>query len=117
MENSKSNNLPFVLTNEENVSVKEKQIEEMVHLLNMGLRPAKETYGTDEIAKILYNAGYRKQSVGHWVIIEYDYFTCSECGEYYPSDCDYTQQAKERVANGDVPNFCPNCGAKMKGGE
>ena len=65
----------------------------------------------------LYNAGYQKQSKGHWFIREYEFFTCSECGHDYWNGCDYTQQARERLANGDVPNYCPNCGAKMKGGE
>ena len=39
-----------------------KQIEEMQSTLHQGLKPLKETYGTDEICSILYNAGYRKQS-------------------------------------------------------
>lgn len=64
----------------------------------------------------LYDAGYRKQSEGHWFIREYEYFTCSECGHDHYNGCDYTEQAKERLANGECPKFCPNCGANMKGG-
>jgi hypothetical protein len=47
-----------------------------------------------ERAKRLYNAGYRKQSVGHWFILEYEYFTCSNCGYYHPNGCDSTKEAK-----------------------
>lgn len=55
-----------------------------------------------DFAKTLYNAGYRKQSEGRYCA-DPKYRTlgsCSECG-------------------GDVTclnNYCPNCGAKMKGG-
>lgn len=58
----------------------------------------------------LYNAGYRKQIDGKWVkqvkirkqgapILHY--YQCSLCGVYL------VEQA----------NYCPNCGAKMKGCE
>ena len=62
-------------------------------------------------------AGYRKQSEGHWFILEYEYFTCSECGYYHPNGCDSTKEAKEKLADGKVPSYCSECGAKMKGGE
>ena len=62
-------------------------------------------------------AGYVKQSEGHWFIQEYEYFTCSECDYDHWNSCDSTKEAKERLANGDIPNYCPNCGAKMKGGK
>jgi hypothetical protein len=48
-------------------------------------------------AERLYAAGYRKQSEGEW-IGDWD-FTCSVCQEPF----EYKT------------NFCPNCGAKMKG--
>lgn len=57
-----------------------------------------------------YATGYRKQSDGEWIKqvkvrkegkpLLY-YYQCSLCGVYL------AEQA----------NFCPNCGAKMKGGE
>lgn len=54
-------------------------------------------------------AGYSKQSEGEWISNElggYKYaFYCSECGwvDGYPFN--------------DRHKFCPNCGARMKGGE
>ena len=60
-------------------------------------------------AKRAYNAGYRKQVEGECKpqiqdCNYYDTLECSICGEVIDiSQCDY--------------NFCPNCGAKMKGGE
>lgn len=38
-----------------------KQIEDMQSILYQGLKPLKETYGTDELCSILYEAGYRRQ--------------------------------------------------------
>ena len=88
----------------------EKQIEEMIKILHEGMKPLKETYGTNEIASILYNAGYRKQSEGEWISNhQTDEFICNLCGAITPVDCE-----KERFYKS---NFCPNCGAKMKGGE
>ena len=58
-------------------------------------------------------AGYVKQSEGHWISAEeaklmdrFDLaYTCSVCGH-----CDWDCTESETF------NFCPNCGAKMKGG-
>jgi rubrerythrin len=48
----------------------------------------------------LYNAGYRKQSEGKWGFKGTAY-GCSLCGY---------------GAIAPIYNYCPNCGAKMKGG-
>lgn len=63
-----------------------------------------------EIAVALVNEGYKKQSEGEWTW-EHDlirdpkrYFirvVCSCCG----------------LKTGETSNYCPKCGAKMKGGE
>lgn len=53
--------------------------------------------------------------IGKWWIREYEYFTCSECGDDYWNGCDCTGEAEERLRSGDCPNFCPNCGAYMRG--
>ena len=69
-----------------------------------------------KVAERLYNAGYRKQSEGEWVErtktttnakgmeARYTINFCSECG-YEIGTIRYQHK------------FCPNCGAKMKGGE
>jgi len=54
---------------------------------------------------------------GRWDIIEYEYFTCSECGYDFWNGCDCTAEAKEKLTNGVYPNYCPNCGARMDGKE
>lgn len=89
-----------------------KQIDEMAKVLYEN-RPYKDLWEEDaiEIAKVLYNAGYRKQSEGEWI---YEYtgealdgtdapldYKCSLCGEL----------------STDAFNYCPNCGARMRGGK
>ena len=74
----------------------------------------------EAIAEQLYNAGYRKQSEGEWVektrkrtfwcsymadvqvVCQTAGHTCSVCGK--------------GSRHSRYTNFCPNCGAKMKGG-
>ena len=97
------------------MSEQEKQIEEMANVLwHKTLISTREM--CDDVAEALYNEGYRKQSVGGWMThhctnggtsqrgrtIIYKTFTCDRCGK----------------SNGrHKTNYCPNCGAKMKGGE
>ena len=71
-------------------------------------------------AEKFYNAGYRKQSEGEWIVLaEFsDRIICTKCpicGEEYT----YKKgQNGEHVKTFYAEyNFCPNCGAKMKGGE
>ena len=56
-----------------------------------------------------------ESKTGKWYIREYEYFTCSECGEDYWNSCDSTAEAEELLKTGDYPNYCPNCGANMRG--
>ena len=55
----------------------------------------------DYIADMLYNAGYRKERQGKWIQHGLSNPKCSLCGKY----------------NIVKSNYCPNCGAKMKGAE
>ena len=60
-------------------------------------------------AERIYSAGYRKQSEGEWILIGNGngrriHWKCSVCG-FETLD----------ASNGDT-NFCPNCGADMRGG-
>ena len=60
-------------------------------------------------ARKLYHAGYRKQSEGEWIGSDQtDEYICSLCGGIAPVDCEKEDFYKS--------NFCPNCGAHMKGG-
>ena len=95
--------------------MKEKQIEEMAD----DVRRIRESYfGQADylFAMKLYEDGYRKQTKGVWRTyhcisgepsargrrIQYKTYTCDVCGK----------------SNGrHKSNFCPNCGAKMKGGD
>lgn len=58
----------------------------------------------EEVAEYLYTAGYRKQSEGKWKLGK------SGC-MYFCSSCGYAAHPREE----EEWNFCPNCGARMKG--
>ena len=93
---------------------REKQIEEMARDLNFLTRISQTE--AEIIAGTFYTIGYRKQSEGEWIgeadgcadgELVYDVWHCSEynyCIDDGTDDADL------------LPNFCPNCGAKMKGG-
>ena len=96
---------------------KEKQIEEMAEIIRKGNGHIIPDYYRPD-AEALYNAGYRKQSEGEWKRTEepmgwhdVDCVECSACGESW-------------VLNDNLDfdliveywHYCPNCGAKMKGG-
>lgn len=59
----------------------------------------------------LLNAGYRKQREGEWVKVM-NHKECSKCGYNAPY-----KKIKAGYHLQDLSNYCPNCGAKMKGGE
>ena len=104
---------------------KEKQIEEMAKIL---LDVGESYYGLkcDENvamceAHALYNAGYRKQSEGEWIPYESESYGCADETTWYKcSNCG--KDAYGRCWEDDwysMPirsKYCPNCGAKMKGG-
>ena len=82
------------------------QIEEMARILNRanGLDDTPAWYN-DFLpdAEALYNAGYRKQKEGEW----------KKANEKYPR---YVCTACNHLYNNKGYKYCPNCGAKMKGG-
>ncbi len=50
---------------------------------------------------------------GKWLILEYEFLTCSRCGESCYSGANSTKDAKSRLDDGLVYNFCPHCGRPM----
>lgn len=52
-------------------------------------------------AKYFYNKGYRKVERGEWIVDGLANPKCSLCRSYSPAKS----------------NFCPNCGADMRGGD
>ena len=90
---------------------KEKQIEEMALVMCMDC--ATYTKGCKhhpcdavlDNAATLYNEGYRKQSVGEWVT-KGDIFKTYHC-----SVCNYSVDYPKQKTT-----YCPECGAKLKGG-
>jgi hypothetical protein len=100
---------------------REKQIEEMARVWCSDSPPpncdeCRCKKGCYEISKseMLYDAGYRKQSEGEWIVEEHPLLhdkkiSCSCCG--------YSER-KGPVWNisWGLHSFCPNCGASMKGG-
>lgn len=57
----------------------------------------------DYIAEAFYNASYRKQSEGEWkqAYNSFPRYVCTNCNHLF---------------NNKSFKYCPNCGAKMKGG-
>jgi hypothetical protein len=78
------------------------QIAEMAKALHQGLKPLQETYDTETIVAVLYDAGYRKQVGGEWILQQNGNGICSNC--------------KRQDGIDDLASFCRYCGAKMKGG-
>ena len=87
---------------------KEKQIKEMAKALMDTINAKHGHTSMRDLAEALYNAGYRKQSEGEWKYDEdCECFVCSVCG--------HSALNNYRMLSTNS-NFCPNCGAKMKGG-
>ncbi len=59
----------------------------------------------------------KKEAEGHWFVSDYKFFTCSECGHEYSSGCKSYREAFDHLAKGRYPRECPECSARMKGGE
>ena len=67
-----------------------------------------------EKAEALYNAGYRKQSEGEWETETTN--QVYDVKRTYCSNCRKSAIFDSFMGKYHLTNFCPNCGAKMKGG-
>lgn len=100
----------------------ETQIEEMAKIF-CGMKNGCDGCMWDKVhcnernyAEEIYNAGYRKQIEAEWVPC--DVLPADEDGEwtsYACSMCKHTTDSYYRDVH-DLSRYCPNCGAKMKGG-
>ena len=107
---------------------KEKQIEEMAKIIcadsaNNGLC---EKCGFNKgrwkfkDAESIYNAGYRKQSEGEWIDkfkgeFVNPIYVCSLCGKGTLLKPHINELGNIEMVSA-LSSYCPNCGAKMKGG-
>lgn len=97
----------------------EKQIEEMENIYYKAMLKARDTLGSMNegaprwYAKAFYAAGCRKQSEGEWLQGVNNSKVCSICGKepLYTASGTTFATTFYRVKS----NYCPNCGAKMKG--
>ena len=67
-----------------------------------------------KMATVLYNAGYRKvdeEAQGKWHFWKLPSYSVSVTHELICSICGYSAE----MLKGRHYNYCPNCGAKMKG--
>ena len=93
---------------------REKQIEEIANVIYDDPN-SYDTYwrsNCEQLAETIYNAGYHKQSKGEWEKFEGERFICSNCAKVFGLGSTATIYDVKRVWK-----YCPNCGAKMKGGE
>lgn len=56
---------------------------------------------------------YQKGNPNHWILTEPEYLDCSNCGKSYYTGCASTAQAKVKLRNKEVYNYCPYCGVEM----
>ena len=96
---------------------KEKQIEEMAKVIEITEQIARDAHcglpSPRMYAKDLYWHGYRKQSDGVWTLAlaTYGKCMCSNCKREAP-----IKRADDGCLEYIKSKYCPNCGAKMKGG-
>ena len=93
----------------------EKEVEELARAMcpySKGslCRECSEACFYKDYAKRAIDKGWRKQSEGKWEKVM-NHRACSKCGYNAPY-----KKIKAGYHLQDLSNFCPNCGAKMKGG-
>ena len=94
----------------------------MVNVIQIGVDIQPRQFGDKQIDDIKNDnkEGYRKQSEGEW-IDRYNgkyansLYVCSFCDERAPLYIKADELGNEQIVQM-LSQFCPNCGAKMKGG-
>lgn len=86
------------------------KIDEMANVIDRTIHEFDNCLSSQDLAIVLYGAGYRKQVEGEWVQTkekvswwDVEGKKCSVCGNFFAQVYAYDFK------------FCPNCGAKMKG--
>lgn len=100
--------------------ISNKQIEEMAFNLIMatsplGVKDLTKQFDYNTVAKDLYELyGWRKQSEGEWrsELVKKCDWKGKKHDYYQPNSCSLCHEAVVKRTP-----YCPNCGAKMKGGE
>ena len=96
---------------------RDKQVEEMARVMvdsdNKDVADTLSLFFV-RLSEALYNAGYRKQTEGEW--LSTTNITISERGRRINSTL-YICSACRKSNGRHKTNYCPHCGAKMKGGE
>ena len=70
--------------------------------LNQYIRTALRPVSREQVEKV-----WR----GGWKIVEYEFFTCTRCGDSYYNGAESTEQAESYLNSGHVYDFCPHCGS------
>ena len=92
--------------------LREKQIEEMAEAIFQNCNCGLFFSEAEKIARfVIEEQGYRKQSDGKWEKFEGERFICSNCAKVFELGSTATIYDVKRMWK-----YCPNCGAKMKGG-
>lgn len=67
----------------------------------------------DTIEDHLRAADVREVVHARWLIVEYEFFTCSACGGSYYNGAESRAQAESYLNSGAAYAICPVCGAQM----
>lgn len=81
---------------------KEQQVAEMSGIITKSCEN-RRFVSSMKIAEALYEADYRKQSEGEWILVKNGHGVCSVCNR------------QDNIDN--LAHFCRYCGARMKGGD
>ena len=84
----------------------QKQIEEMA--FDLENHTCMSQFQAEIASRTLYILGYRRQSVGEWIFNK---------GRTYGEPAYYCSNCSEGASVYGFDKFCPNCGARMGGGE